>query len=140
MSSYHNSIYTTGYSVSLTNVILKGDGQKKAVHPAIPYHPDGGALYIEQTARVVVKKTEFRDLRARYGGAIYIHQDRLTNTALTLEKNYRTIRPYFFSDVKFENCEAEFDGGAIYVRNPLRMTIQQASFFKNSAGREGGAV
>ena len=26
LTSYHNSIYTTGYSVSLKNVILEGDG------------------------------------------------------------------------------------------------------------------
>ena len=64
----------------------------------------------------------------------------MTTSALTLEKSYKTIRPYWFENVKFENCMAEFDGGAIYALNPLRMTVRFATFFQNSAGREGGAL
>ena len=88
----------------------------------------------------MVKQTTFRNFLSRNGGAIYIEQERLTTTALTKAKSYDTIRPYYFEDVKFENCTAEFDGGAIYVKNPLRMTLKEAVFFKNSASKEGGAI
>ena len=124
----------------MNGVVFVGDGQKRSASAALPYDSDGGALHVTQTARIVIRDTEFRNLKGRYGGAVYIEQDRLTTSALTLEKSYKTIRPYWFENVKFENCEAEFDGGAIYALNPLRMTVRFATFFQNSAGREGGAI
>ena len=72
-------------------------------------------------------------MRGRYGGAIYLYQDRLTTTSLTKGLGYRTLRVYLITNVKFEDCSAEFDGGAIYVKNPLKMNLRHASFIGNKA-------
>ena len=106
----------------------------------MPYRSDGGGVYIEQTAKVIIDGTNFTDLNGRYGGALYINQDRLTTTSLTLGLNYNSLRIYSFTDIKFENCHAEFDGGAVWVKNPLKMEMRSVTFFNNTAEREGGAI
>ena len=138
ITSYHNSIYTSGYMFMITGSVLAGIDE--SYERALAYRADGGGIYIEQTAKVVIQDTRFVNLKGRYGGALYIHQDRLTTTSLTLGLGYRTLRVYLLSDVVFENCEAEFDGGAIFVKNPMKMSITNGSFVANSARREGGAL
>lgn len=127
--------------ILLGNVTMQGDGEEKSYSSALSYRADGGGVYIEQTAKVVIERgTVFRNLKGRNGGAIYLHQDRLTTTSLTKGFGYRTLRIFLFRNARFENCEAEFDGGAIYVVNPLKMTLQDISFLGNSARNEGGAL
>lgn len=50
------------------------------------------------------------------------------------------MRVYLLTNVIFEDCYAEFDGGAIYVKNPLKMSLRSANFIGNRAERGGGAI
>ena len=114
---------------------------EKSYSSFLSYRADGGALYIEQTAKVIIQGgTSFKNLKGRYGGAIYIYQDRLTTTSLTKGLGYDQLRPYVITDAKFENCDAQFDGGAIYAKNPMKMRIIDSIFFNNNATEEGGAL
>ena len=115
-------------------------GIDKSFESSLAYRADGGGIYIEQTAKVVIQDTNFFSLKGRYGGALYIHQDRLTTTSLTLGLSYQTLRIYLLENVVFENCEADFDGGAIYVKNPMKMELKVGSFLGNKAHGEGGAI
>lgn len=115
-------------------------GIDESFESSLAYRADGGGIYIEQTAKVVIQDTNFFGLKGRYGGALYIHQDRLTTTSLTLGLSYQTLRIYLLDNVVFENCVADFDGGAIYVKNPMKMELNVGSFLGNTAHREGGAI
>ena len=126
--------------VLLKGTTIKSNDDQASLSSFLNYRSDGGGLYIEQTAKVVIQDSSFENLKGRYGGAIYIYQDRLTTTSLTKGLGFTTLRVYLLEDVKFTNCFSEFDGGAIYAKNPLRMTIKDATFTGNVAKRNGGAI
>ena len=81
-SSYHNSIYSTGYEfISKNNNIFGVDGDSAVA--ALPFRSDGGGLFIEKTSRVTISDdTIFTGLTGRYGGCMYIEQDRSSTTTL----------------------------------------------------------
>lgn len=62
--------------------LTEGGEAIKSYSKDIMFRSDGGGVYIEQTAKVTIKSTIFSDLKARYGGALYISQDRLSSDSL----------------------------------------------------------
>ena len=103
LSSYHNSIYTTGYEFIFTGSTVSGKSQPKV--SSLAFRVDGGGIYIEQTSLVTISDdSSFKDLTGRNGGCLYIKQDRNSVTAMdeyegSYEKNAIDI-----STSNFENC------------------------------------
>lgn len=57
---------------SMKKCTLKGDGSPFSFSKSLPYRSDGGGVYIEQTAKVIIDEVKFLNLHGRYGGALYI--------------------------------------------------------------------
>lgn len=70
--SFHNSIFTSGYMFFLKRVKIQSNGNTQSQSNFLNYRSDGGGLFIEKTAKVVIQNTDFINLKGRYGGAIYI--------------------------------------------------------------------
>ena len=139
-SSYHNSIYTTGYQFICKNNEIFGSVHDPKVS-SLPFRVDGGGIYIEQTSLVEISSGNiFKDLTGRTGGCLYIKQDRNSVTALDEYQGTSNSDGISIKSSSFENCEAEFDGGAIYIENPYNAALLEVTFDSNVAAEEGGAV
>ena len=140
-SSYHNSIYTTGYQFTFRGNTVLGSGQDPKVS-SLPFRVDGGGVYIEQTSRVDISTNNiFKDLTGRTGGCLYIKQDRNSVTAQESTAGAYADSGITISGGTFTNCQAEFNGGAIYLENPLDAKIGPSVVFEsNAAADEGGAL
>ena len=71
-SSFHNSIYSSGYEfVSKNNNIFGQDGDSPV--SKLPFRSDGGGIFLEKTSRITISDdTTFKGLKGRYGGGLYI--------------------------------------------------------------------
>ena len=66
-------MYSSGYSLSISACSFDGNGKDRSAIGSLSYRSNGGGLFIEKTSKISIRsKTVFRDLRGRFGGAIYI--------------------------------------------------------------------
>jgi hypothetical protein len=153
MTSYHNSIYTSGQELKVYDVDLISDLTSPI--DGNDFRVDGAGFYITETLKVqFFKDVKIKGLTGRYGGAIYL--DPSPNSLFSLKAmsssqfdnkditdNSASVE---FTDMEITDCKAEFDGGAFYLANPINATIT-SSVIKNckagtteDADGEGGAI
>ncbi len=82
----------------------------------------GGAIYLDNKARVSATNVTFLNNRARRGGAIYV----------------RELTQLRISRSRLRGNSAKEEGGAIYIRG--RVEINRSDLSENVAGASGGAV
>jgi len=50
--SFHNSVYSSGYSLSISGCNFEGNGKDRAAIGNLNYRSNGGGLFIEKTSKI----------------------------------------------------------------------------------------
>ena len=137
------------------NISVSGNGSGSVIHLENLYNADFSHVQMTINKAVTFRNNHTNDL----GGSIYLHHSTLTfNGAANFEGNYIERTGGAINNngiIKFENG-ATFngnyvtgetvhgtyysDGGALYVAQDGKTTINNATFKNNHAGQYGGAV
>ena len=100
---------------------------------------NGGGLNIPWALEVTITGSQFSNLKAKNGGAIYYHQQS-DNTVVALDARYRA-QSYSFTikQTEFVNNDAELRGGTLYLHDIKAGDIKSSNFL-NSKAEQGGVI
>lgn len=147
-TSFHNSIHTSGAQLDVQQITITGEPSPPISD--LDFRTDGAGFHISETMAVsFTMANTFKGLTGRYGGVIYF--DSSPNSVITqrLMSNGKLTNAISFNELIITDCNAEFDGGAFYLVDPLMTTISNSVISGCKAGTrvdkvnltgEGGAI
>ena len=114
----------------------------------------GGALRLQNDARVVVNDSRFDRNMADYGGAIAVYSSYNLQTGLTVNRSSFTrnrasrtggaidlnFGSAIISDSSFSDNSARQSGGAINLLNYPKIEVENSSFINNHSSWDGSAL
>lgn len=134
--SYVNSVYLSSTKIIIKNTNFFGDDNSISKIG----RSNGGGINIQNTLDAQISNCEFRELTAKYGGAIY-YREATENMVEALDQRNRKISPgLVIRQITTDDCLALQDGGSVYLADVIKAKIESSTFENSKATYNGGGI